>query len=197
MRSVRAPLSRPGARGHAQKPSIRSPAFLRPPARASRSAEGASLPPRFLFIVRLVIVALVLWLEYFTFWSHARISCPGFDDSPLVKGRVWDPALGLTGGWKADSSWKDLAAANPSNPTSARGFHVLVVADPQLLDMRAYPDRSALVRWLGMQFTDLYARKSWRSVRRNVRGLDGRGIDAVVWLGDLLDEGRKAVRGVE
>lgn len=134
------------------------------------------------------IVLLVIWLEYGTFWSHASITCHGFDDSPTLKGRTWDPALGLTGGWTADPRWKRAGA---------QGHHVLVAADPQLLDMRAYPERHWLVRWLGVQFTDLYARKSWYSVTRNVRGRDGRGIHAVVWLGDLLDEGRKAVRGIE
>lgn len=206
MRSVRASLTRPGSRGHAQRPSIRSPAFLSRPDRSSLSSRDGSnnallllLPPRQLLSLRLAIVILVLWLEYWTFWAHASISCPGFDDSPLLKGRVWDPALGLTGGWTADSRWKDAAAAakGSQGSTSVRGFHVLVVADPQLLDMRAYPDRSWIVRWLGVQFTDLYARKSWSSVRKNVCGQDGRGIDAVVWLGDLLDEGRKAVRGAE
>lgn len=192
MRSVRATLSRPShakPQSHSHTLSIRSPALSSRRLRVSGSSSRRSpalLPAPILLSLRCAIVLVVLWFEYLTFWSHARVSCPGFDDSPALKGRIWDPSLGLNGGWTANTQWQDATRG-----VQGQGYHVLVVADPQLLDMRAYPDRSALVRWLGVKFTDLYARKSWRQVRK-IQGRDGRGIDAVVWLGDLLDEGRKA-----
>lgn len=68
---------------------------------------------------------------------------------------------------------------------------MLIVADPQLLDMRSYPGRNWLARWLGVQFTDAYARKAWRFVRRS-EGKNGK-LDSVVWLGDLLDSGVDSV----
>jgi ethanolamine phosphate phosphodiesterase len=73
----------------------------------------------------------------------------------------------------------------------AQPWHVLVVADPQLLDMRSYPGRNWLARWLGVKFTDNYARKAWRFVKGS-RGKDG-PLDSVVWLGDLLDSGVESV----
>ncbi|KWU41377.1 hypothetical protein RHOSPDRAFT_37092 [Rhodotorula sp. JG-1b] len=41
--------------------------------------------------------------------------------------------------------------------------------------------------------TDLYARKSWRAVSRLSRGKSGGRVDAVVWLGDLLDSGTEMI----
>lgn len=59
--------------------------------------------------------------------------------------------------------------------------------------MRSYPGRNPLLKWLGIKITDLYARKSWRAVSRLSRGKSGGRVDAVVWLGDLLDSGTEMV----
>lgn len=86
-------------------------------------------------------------------------------------------------------------APSITTPTE-KPFNVLVVADPQLLDMRSYPGRNWLLRWLGVGFTDAYARKAWRFVVRS-RDDEGRGVDGVVWLGDLMDGGVEAVEPAE
>ncbi|KIY67751.1 Metallo-dependent phosphatase [Cylindrobasidium torrendii FP15055 ss-10] len=65
----------------------------------------------------------------------------------------------------------------PDNELSARSI------DPQVLDSRSYPDRSALVTWLSQLFTDMNMRKSWYAIARKEP-------DAVVFLGDMMDNGR-------
>jgi hypothetical protein len=158
-----------------------------------------------LLLLRALLVLLVLWAEILSFRVAASWSC-GFDDSPSVKGRVWDgsipppppPSSGKSSsfssassrGWTADDRWK--LAAEAHRPEGIP-FHVLVVADPQLLDMRSYPGRNLFFKWLGVKMTDLYARKSWRAVSRLSRGKSGGRVDAVVWLGDLLDSGTEMV----
>ncbi|KAG7446241.1 Metallo-dependent phosphatase [Guyanagaster necrorhizus] len=77
-------------------------------------------------------------------------------------------------------SWPDVdVVAGPKD--SAK--HVLIVADPQILDHRSYPGRSALLTFLSRLFTDLNLRKSWRAVATKKP-------DAVVFLGDMMDGGR-------
>ncbi|GAA5873544.1 hypothetical protein JCM3774_000046 [Rhodotorula dairenensis] len=182
-------------------PVIRSPSLLpRPQPRRPRTLTPP-LPPSVLLLVRSLLVALVLWAEILSFRVAASWSC-GFDDAPSVKGRVWDGSIppppppsrrgdaparsDSSRGWTADDRWK--LAAEAHRPEGVP-FHVLVVADPQLLDMRSYPGRNALLKWLGVKMTDLYARKSWKAVSRLSRGKSGGRVDAVVWLGDLLDSG--------
>ncbi|KPV76508.1 uncharacterized protein RHOBADRAFT_25577, partial [Rhodotorula graminis WP1] len=55
--------------------------------------------------------------------------------------------------------------------------------------MKSYPGRNWALRWLGVRISDAYARKAWTVVTRLSRGKSGGGVDAVVWLGDLLDSG--------
>lgn len=114
--------------------------------------------------LRVLVTVCVLWYEYGTFWSHTR-SCT-WDDAPST----------LVAGVKT-----------PTTPVG-EPFHSLVLGDPQLLDMRSYPGRGWLARWLGVRITEAYARKSWRFAIRS-KGTAGRGVDGVVWLGDLLDSG--------
>ncbi|KAI5481041.1 CDC1p [Pseudohyphozyma bogoriensis] len=68
-----------------------------------------------------------------------------------------------------------------------------MAADPQLIDMRSYPGRNWVSRKLGVWFTDAYLRKSWRFVIKSEEEHGGGGVDAVVWLGDLLDSGVESV----
>ena len=67
--------------------------------------------------------------------------------------------------------------------TSTHPTHVLVVADPQLLDHRSYPGRPAILTYISQVLVDLNIRKSWREATR----LEP---DAVVFLGDMMDGGR-------
>lgn len=62
--------------------------------------------------------------------------------------------------------------------------HMLVVADPQILDLQSYPDRSAWLQWVSQAMTDLNMRKSGWAVWRKLRP------DVVVFLGDMMDRGR-------
>ncbi|GAA6041730.1 hypothetical protein JCM8097_008302 [Rhodosporidiobolus ruineniae] len=180
-----------------RKPSTFSSSLSRRPRRKPLTPP---LPPRALLALRVVLVALVLWFELGTFRAHSSgffgLGGCKWDDSPSVSGRVWDGSFALAssrggekGGWVADDRWK---VASQDGARAGRPFHVLVAADPQLLDMRSYPGRSWILRKVGVWITDLYARKSWRAVLGS-RGTGGTGLDAVVWLGDLLDNGLDAV----
>ncbi|GAA5892964.1 hypothetical protein JCM8208_004137 [Rhodotorula glutinis] len=174
-------------------PVIRKPSLASVP-RRRRTTLTAPLPRLVLNLVRALVVLVVLWSEHLSFRFTASYSC-SFDDTPSTKGRVWDGTLALgaggasstsSGGWTADSRWRDALAHGDRRGAP---FHVLVVADPQLLDMQSYPGRNWALRWLGVRISDAYARKAWTVVTRLSRGKSGGGVDAVVWLGDLLDSG--------
>ncbi|KAK7472742.1 hypothetical protein VKT23_000852 [Stygiomarasmius scandens] len=66
---------------------------------------------------------------------------------------------------------------------SASPAHLLVVADPQILDHRSYPGRPALLTYISQILVDLNLRKSWRAA------LNSRP-DAIFFLGDMMDNGR-------
>lgn len=177
-------------------PVIRKPSLASVP-RRRRTTLTAPLPPLVLALVRALVVLVVLWSEHLSFRFAASYTC-GFDDTPSTKGRVWDGTLALgtgssgapststSGGWTVDSRWRDALARGDRRGAP---FHVLVVADPQLLDMKSYSGRNWALRWLGVRISDAYARKAWTVVTRLSRGKGGTGVDAVVWLGDLLDSG--------
>lgn len=164
---------------HRSTPSIRKPSVARP--RRAHNSSSPFLPPPLLFTLRIAVVLLVFWYEYGTFW-HAARDCR-WDDSPSELGV-------LTGGEK-DSRWL-TSAAGEGTEGGAGPFHALVVADPQLLDMRSYPGRNWFLRWLGVRVTDAYARRAWRFVIGS-RGSNGKGAHGVVWLGDLMDGGVDSV----
>lgn len=99
-------------------------------------------------------------------------------------------AIALLAAWFEYGTWlRHAHACSWPSASAADDFRVLVVADPQLLDMRSYPGRSFLLRALGLVVTDAYARKSWKAVTRALSSSKGPGIDGVVFLGDLLDSG--------
>ena len=60
------------------------------------------------------------------------------------------------------------------------------MADPQILDRRSYTDRPPWLMRLSQFIVDLNLRKSWRAVLRQ-------RADAVVFLGDMMDNGRLAM----
>ena len=69
--------------------------------------------------------------------------------------------------------------------TEAQPHHILLVADPQLVDPHTYPDRPWPLSSLTIVYTDLYLRRAYRS-------LQGQLIpDSTLFLGDLFDGGRE------
>ena len=60
---------------------------------------------------------------------------------------------------------------------------VLLVADPQVLNLHSYPDRSHTLSWLSEVFTDLNMRKSWKAVSTLHP-------DNTMFIGDMMDNGR-------
>ncbi|EEB98997.1 hypothetical protein MPER_01394, partial [Moniliophthora perniciosa FA553] len=65
----------------------------------------------------------------------------------------------------------------------SRPTHVLLVADPQIIDQWSYPDRNFILNWLTRFIVDLNLRKNWRAALRSQP-------DAVFFLGDMMDGGR-------
>ncbi|KAK4702764.1 ethanolamine phosphate phosphodiesterase, partial [Phenoliferia sp. Uapishka_3] len=158
---------------HNHTPSIRKPSI--PVSRRRRSANSPLLPFPIIVLLRSLIVILLLWYELGTFW-WSTTSCT-WDDSPSFS-----------------SSHHSIGDAEST--VGKAPFHALILADPQLLDMRSYPGRNWLARWLGVKVTNAYARKAWRFVVRS-KGGNGLGADGVVWLGDLLDGGVESVEPAE
>ncbi|OCH84705.1 hypothetical protein OBBRIDRAFT_741133 [Obba rivulosa] len=90
--------------------------------------------------------------------------------------------LGTFAAHAADCPWPSpfASAALVRLPLTIRA---LLVADPQVLDRRSYPGRNALLMWLTQRVVDLNLRKSWWAVMRQRP-------DVVVFLGDMMDNGR-------
>ncbi|OAX44112.1 Metallo-dependent phosphatase [Rhizopogon vinicolor AM-OR11-026] len=84
--------------------------------------------------------------------------------------------------------WPDIH--QPNAPDSRIG-RVLVVADPQIIDHRSYPGRGFLLKALGQFIIDLNLRRSWRSTISRLQP------HAVVFLGDLMDNGRASMSNIE
>ncbi|TRM70029.1 Metallo-dependent phosphatase-like protein [Schizophyllum amplum] len=70
--------------------------------------------------------------------------------------------------------------------TSSKVEHVLLVADPQILDMNSYPDRHPALQWLSQVVVDLNLRKNWRAALRTRP-------DKTIFLGDMMDNGRMSM----
>ncbi|PPR00982.1 hypothetical protein CVT24_000276 [Panaeolus cyanescens] len=107
--------------------------------------------------LRVTWVLVILWYEYFTF---------------------------LSSGWSCH--WPDaslLPSRRDIDTTHKRPCHVLLVADPQVLDYRSYPRRGVLLSYITRSIVNLNLRKNWRAAL-------GRKPDAVVFLGNMLDNGR-------
>ncbi|KAF7376264.1 Cell division control protein 1 [Mycena sanguinolenta] len=80
-------------------------------------------------------------------------------------------------------SWPD---SEIQAQTGAKPTHVLLVADPQILDHRSYPDRAPFLTWISQLLVDLNLRKGWRAALRTRP-------DVVIFLGDMMDGGRFAM----
>ncbi|CAK5281765.1 unnamed protein product [Mycena citricolor] len=81
-------------------------------------------------------------------------------------------------------SWPD------SDTLDSPPSHVLIVADPQILDHRSYPDRGLVLTYISQFLVDLNLRKSWRASLKLKP-------DVVVFLGDMMDGGRFAMSDAE
>ncbi|KIW23196.1 uncharacterized protein PV07_11416 [Cladophialophora immunda] len=77
--------------------------------------------------------------------------------------------------WREWESW----------PGHAQPHHVLLVADPQLVDPHTYPDRPWPLSSLTILYTDRYLRRSYQYLQEFLRP------DATLFLGDLFDGGRE------
>ncbi|GJJ06660.1 hypothetical protein Clacol_000855 [Clathrus columnatus] len=62
--------------------------------------------------------------------------------------------------------------------------HVLLIADPQILDLNSYPSRPRWLQVVTQYIVDLNLRKSWNAVISKLRP------DLVIFLGDMMDNGR-------
>ncbi|KAI9459089.1 Metallo-dependent phosphatase [Russula earlei] len=60
--------------------------------------------------------------------------------------------------------------------------HILLIADPQILDQRSYPERNSFLRAVSRIFVDMNLRKAWRVAK-------GTHPHAVIFLGDMMDNG--------
>ena len=69
-------------------------------------------------------------------------------------------------------------------------MHMLLVADPQILDAHSYPGRSPWLVWLSQKIVDPNMRKSWRAAQ-------ALHPNAVVFLGDMMDNGRMSYTAAE
>ena len=74
-------------------------------------------------------------------------------------------------------------------PATATPHHVVLVADPQLVDPHTYPGRPWPLSSLTMSYTDLYMRKSFQRITQTLSP------DSVFFLGDLFDGGREWTTG--
>lgn len=79
-------------------------------------------------------------------------------------------------------TWPSPPHALP-NAAPTPASRVLLLADPQILDLQSYPDRHWTLQYLSQWIVDLNMRKSWWAARR----LEP---DVVLVLGDMMDRGR-------
>ncbi|KAF9485927.1 Metallo-dependent phosphatase [Pholiota conissans] len=114
-------------------------------------------------VLRVFWVLLIFWYEYATFSASVH-SCKWPDSAIYMGGK--------------------------ENVTQTRPAHVLLVADPQIIDRNSYPTRSSFSAYLTRLIVDLNLRKNWHAaIKKNP--------DAIVFLGDMMDNGRNAMSTAE
>lgn len=85
-----------------------------------------------------------------------------------------------------DCEWPLFQLTGPNDLThlqAAPATHVLLVADPQVLDHRSYPGRGWLLMRVTQFIVDYNLRKSWRVTRAFKP-------QVIMVLGDMMDGGR-------
>ncbi|TFY65722.1 hypothetical protein EVG20_g5364 [Dentipellis fragilis] len=126
--------------------------------------------PRRLTFLRAAWVLIVLWGEVgIFFYSTADCRWPVPDTTR--------PGANLT------STSEDRSPIGRKAPLSPTPTRILLVSDPQILNEDSYPGRNALLMALSLFKVDCNMRKSWR-VAKTFRP------DAVIFLGDMMDNGR-------
>lgn len=76
-------------------------------------------------------------------------------------------------------------------PTEAAPHHVLLIADPQLVDPHTYPGRPWPLSSLTIYYTDLYLRRAYHGLQYSLQP------DSTLFLGDLFDGGREWSTGAK
>ncbi|KNZ72874.1 Cell division control protein 1 [Termitomyces sp. J132] len=79
-------------------------------------------------------------------------------------------------------NWPDAVLRSSPHVTNTPS-HVLLIADPQILDHRSYPERGPFLTYLSRLVVDLNLRKAWWVALRKQP-------DVVIFLGDMMDGGR-------
>ena len=88
-----------------------------------------------------------------------------------------------------DCTWPDSLlpsfpeSTNHDNSTNSTPHHVLLIADPQIVDRHSYPHRFSPISYLTRLIVDLNMRKNWQVALRKEP-------DTIVFLGDVMDNGR-------
>ncbi|KAK7692935.1 hypothetical protein QCA50_004576 [Cerrena zonata] len=125
----------------------------------------SKLRPRPVNLLRLLWCLSLLWFELGTFYHH--VSQCYWPDHTV---RFHDT---------------DVATV-----TETKATHVLLVADPQILDQGSYPGRDPALMWISQRIVDLNMRRSWRATQTM-------NPDVIIFLGDLMDRGRFALSDAE
>lgn len=143
-----------------------------------------------------LIYPLVVWVLLFTFYEHIdpyiTVSHCSFPQLPMLaeSAESWDANVveQLTDGAPV-SKLGSASSGFPHNSGSvaARALpqtNVLIIADPQLIDRHTYPNRGRMLLSLSQLTVDNYIYKNYRALLKNLQP------HMIVFLGDLLDDGR-------
>ncbi|KPI36126.1 Cell division control protein 1 [Cyphellophora attinorum] len=94
---------------------------------------------------------------------------------------IWWGESGIYSSTVSQCSWENWETWT----TQAQPHHVLLIADPQLVDPHTYPGRPWPLSTLTILYTDLYLRRAYRTLQQTLRP------DSTLFLGDLFDGGRE------
>lgn len=93
---------------------------------------------------------------------------------------IWTSEVGMFRVVVSHCKWPtQLTHGFSENPT-----HVLLIADPQILDLNSYPNRPLWLKIITQYIVDLNLRKSWNAVISKLNP------DLLIFLGDMMDNGR-------
>ncbi|KAI9813357.1 MAG: hypothetical protein M1832_006315 [Thelocarpon impressellum] len=109
-------------------------------------------------IVNIPNVVILAWL-ILLWWGERRVFASSVEDCH----------------WKKWERW----------PPGATPHHLVLLADPQLVDPHTYPDRPWPLSALTFRHTDLYLRRAYSTLQASFDP------DTILFLGDLFDGGRE------
>ncbi|CAK7895886.1 cell division control protein 1 [[Candida] anglica] len=131
--------------------------------------------PKFRSIHHLLVVLVLAWLVVFIY--HERYS-------PYFHAKACK--------WPRVSEYETVDGSETPAPDDA-GFdaqletaHIMLIADPQLIDNHTYPGRNELLLDLSKHTADAYLKKNYRALTRFTQP------DHIIFLGDYLDNGRES-----